>query len=90
MHGKETPKCARCSVKTCENPGGKISDGSPALGKLPGFCPMKLMPEVFSEANAEYEKSTVREFARLASVQESHVLIGLLTDCGRSFRGLRS
>lgn len=71
MQGKETPKCARCSVKTCENPGGKISDGSPDLGKLPGFCPMKLMPEVFSEANAEYEKSTVREFARMASVQES-------------------
>jgi len=32
---------------------------------------MKLMPDVFSEANAEYEKSNVREFARLASVQES-------------------
>jgi len=32
---------------------------------------MKLMPEVFSEAKAEYEKPAVREFARLAAVQES-------------------
>jgi uncharacterized metal-binding protein len=71
MYGKETPKCARCAVKTCEHPDGKRGEGSSALGKLPGFCPMKLMPEVFSEANSEYGKSNVREFARLASVQES-------------------
>jgi uncharacterized metal-binding protein len=31
---------------------------------------MKVMPEVFSQAAAEYEKYAVREFARLASVQE--------------------
>jgi uncharacterized metal-binding protein len=40
------------------------------LKKLPGFCPMKLMPEVFAEAATEYDKPEVREFARLASVQE--------------------
>jgi uncharacterized metal-binding protein len=31
---------------------------------------MKLMPDVFLQASAEYEKSAVREFARLASLQE--------------------
>jgi uncharacterized metal-binding protein len=31
---------------------------------------MKLMPEIFAEAAAEYDKPAVREFARLASVQE--------------------
>jgi len=47
-----------------------MSDGPPALKKLPGFCPMKLMPDVFVEAASEYEKPAVKEFARLASVQE--------------------
>jgi uncharacterized metal-binding protein len=31
---------------------------------------MKLMPEIFSEAATEYDRPEVREFARLASVQE--------------------
>ena len=47
-----------------------MADGSPSYKKLPDYCPMKLMPEVFSEAAAEYDKPAVREFARLASVQE--------------------
>ena len=64
------PQCARCTTRICENWGGKMTNGAPSLEKLPGFCPMKLMPEVFSEAAAEYDKSAVREFARLASVQE--------------------
>jgi len=32
---------------------------------------MKLMPEVFNESSAEYNKPEVREFARLASIQEA-------------------
>lgn len=47
-----------------------MGDNPPTQEKLPGFCPMKLMPGVFSEAAAEYEKPAVQEFARLASVQE--------------------
>lgn len=70
MAEKQFSKCARCPTKICENRGGRMSEGPPSLEKLPGFCPMKLMPEVFTEAATEYEKSTVREFARLASVQE--------------------
>jgi uncharacterized metal-binding protein len=67
---EQNPQCARCQTKVCENRGGKMADGPPLLEKLPGFCPMKLMPEVFSQAAAEYDKSAVKEFARLASVQE--------------------
>jgi hypothetical protein len=54
------PRCARCPTRICENWGGKMTDGAPFPEKLPAFCPMKLMPEVFVEAAAEYDKSTVR------------------------------
>jgi uncharacterized metal-binding protein len=70
MTGEKTPKCARCPTRSCENRGGRISEGRPSLKKLPGFCPMKLMPEAFADAAAEYGRPKVREFARLASVQE--------------------
>jgi uncharacterized metal-binding protein len=64
------PRCARCPTKACENPGGKASEKRISLEKAPAFCPMKLMPDVFYRARAEYDKPEVREFARLASVQE--------------------
>ncbi len=64
------PQCARCPTRICENRNGKMNEGAPSMQKLPGFCPMKLMPEVFAQAAAEYDTSAVREFARLASVQE--------------------
>jgi uncharacterized metal-binding protein len=70
MAEKWDPKCARCPARTCENLGGRMSEGPPSVKKAPAFCPMKLMPEVFSQAAAEYGKPSVREFARLASVQE--------------------
>jgi uncharacterized metal-binding protein len=47
-----------------------MSEGPPTLQRLPGYCPMRLMPDVFNQAAAEYDKPPVREFARLASVQE--------------------
>jgi uncharacterized metal-binding protein len=70
MTAIKDPQCARCPTKICENMGGKMDDGPPSMEKLPGFCPMKIMPDVFSEAALEYKKPEVREFARLASVQE--------------------
>jgi uncharacterized metal-binding protein len=70
MDENRYPQCARCVVKLCENRGGKMAEGNPALTNLPEFCPMKLMPEAFDQAAGEYGKSEVREFARLASVQE--------------------
>jgi uncharacterized metal-binding protein len=64
------PQCARCPVKTCENRGGKAVGPSPSLDKAPAYCPMKLMPEVYDAAIKEYDEPEVKEFARLASVQE--------------------
>lgn len=64
------PRCARCPTMVCENRGGKAEDGPPSLEKAPAFCPMKLMPEAYAAAMSEYDKPKVKEFARLASVQE--------------------
>jgi uncharacterized metal-binding protein len=70
MAKNKYPACARCPTKVCENQGSKASDAPPPLEKAPAFCPMKLMPEVYAAAMAEYDKPAVREFARKASVQE--------------------
>ena len=71
MKKEQSLQCARCTVQICENFDNGKTGQPPSLEKLPGFCPMKLMPEVFTQAAAEYEKPAVREFARLASVQEA-------------------
>jgi uncharacterized metal-binding protein len=65
------PRCARCPTKVCEGWGRQASDGPPSLEKAPAFCPMRLLPEVITEAMSEYNKPEVREFARLASIQEA-------------------
>jgi uncharacterized metal-binding protein len=62
------PICARCTRVVC-SPELKANE-EPPLEKAPAFCPMKLMPEVIDKAIAEYDRPEVREFARLASVQE--------------------
>ena len=64
------PACVRCPTRVCENRGAGVGD-APALEKAPAFCPMKLVPDVLGEALAEYNKPEVREFARLASIQEA-------------------
>jgi uncharacterized metal-binding protein len=69
MAKKGYPRCANCATRICENRGGKAGDKT-VLEKAPSFCPMKLMPEVYGAAMAEYDKREVKEFARLASVQE--------------------
>jgi uncharacterized metal-binding protein len=63
------PQCAHCPVKICENRGGKTGI-APSLNTTPAYCPMKLMPDVYDAAIKEYNKPEVKEFARLASVQE--------------------
>jgi uncharacterized metal-binding protein len=70
MADERYPRCALCTTRVCENRGGKAGDTPPSLEKAPSFCPMKLMPEVYSLAMAEYDKPSLQEFARLASVQE--------------------
>lgn len=70
MAKEKYPQCAKCTVRLCENRGCGADEAPPPPEKMPGSCPARLMPEVFTEALAEYDKETVREFARLASVQE--------------------
>jgi uncharacterized metal-binding protein len=70
MAKNQYPRCARCPTRVCENHGMKASDGPPTLEKAPAFCPMRLVPGVITEALSEYDKPEVREFARLASLQE--------------------
>jgi uncharacterized metal-binding protein len=65
------PACARCPTRACENMGAGVDDGPPSLEKAPAFCPMKLVPDVLAEAWAEYSKPEIKEFARLASIQEA-------------------
>jgi uncharacterized metal-binding protein len=64
------PRCATCNLRSCENRGKKADDSPPSPEKLPSFCPMKLMPDIFKEAMSEYSKAEVKEFARQASIQE--------------------
>jgi uncharacterized metal-binding protein len=64
------PRCAMCPTKACEKHGSKADDDTSPLEKAPAFCPMKLNPDIIERAMSEYAKPEVREFARLASVQE--------------------
>ena len=64
------PQCARCPSRACEKEPSDIGEGIRPSKHFPDFCPMKLMPDIFRQAAAEYEKPAVKEFARLASLQE--------------------
>ena len=62
---KTAVSCASCEVeknqKICFRQDGKAGKG----------CPTLTRKEVFEEAEKEYEKPEVREFARQASIQEA-------------------
>ena len=64
MAEKKEPKCAKCGInileKICMNP----------QGKGPDFCPTKNLTGLIDESRSEYDNPAVKEFARLASVQE--------------------
>ncbi len=70
MAKREYPSCAQCPIKVCGSKGRKMNEGPPSFEKAPAFCPTKLMPEVIEEAVAEYDNPEIKEFARLASLQE--------------------
>jgi uncharacterized metal-binding protein len=63
MEGSGDPACAKCSVKEriCTEEGGKG----------PKFCPTKNRIETIERTLSEYQKPEVREFARMASIQEA-------------------
>jgi uncharacterized metal-binding protein len=56
-------ECAKCFVKDrmCSVEGGRG----------PEFCPTKNYRDIIEKALGEYEKAEVREFARMASIQEA-------------------
>jgi uncharacterized metal-binding protein len=62
MAEKARPQCATCSVKEriCET----------QEGKGPQFCPTSHYRTAIEKALKEYEKPEIREFARMASIQE--------------------
>lgn len=62
------PTCAKCSKVACHPSIG--ADELPSLEEAPSYCPMKLEPEVIATALEEYAKVSVKDFARLASLQE--------------------
>ncbi|PIU23480.1 MAG: metal-binding protein [Chloroflexi bacterium CG_4_9_14_3_um_filter_45_9] len=68
MTKKLSAKCAKCPTVVCVP--RITADETPTLDKAPAFCPMKVMPDVIENAVAEYDKPDVKEFARLASLQE--------------------
>lgn len=59
--GEERTTCARCPGTSCYP---LIPTGAP------DFCPMLHLPEVMEKVAEEYSNPSVREFARLASIQE--------------------
>ena len=68
MKDKIHPQCAICSVQSriC------VSESN---GKNPAFCPTKNYKSVIEKALKEYEKPEIREFARMASIQEGECYI---------------
>lgn len=61
--------CSKCGKRTCSPP--IKADETPDKSGAPDFCPMNLMPDILEDVLKEYEKPEVREFARLASIQEA-------------------
>lgn len=64
-----SPVCAKCPTVACR-PSIK-ADEVLSIDAAPTSCPMKVMSDVLKEADAEYDKPGVKEFARQASLQEA-------------------
>ena len=64
MREPKDPKCAVCGVNLFDK--ACFFDS----GKGPDFCPTLGFEDLIEEAKREYEKPDIREFARLASIQE--------------------
>jgi uncharacterized metal-binding protein len=69
MARPRVPLCAKCPIHACY-PEGADTNTHIDLESAPPFCPMKLHPDILKKASDEYNKESVREFARQASIQE--------------------
>lgn len=67
---KQVSMCAKCNGVACY-PRIKMGEPLPPLEDAPEFCPMRNHEETINRGMTEYEKPNVREFARLASLQEA-------------------
>ena len=65
----EKPQCARCPLILCYP--NIAADEQPNFDEAPGFCPTVLKQDIIEKAINEYKADDIKEFARLASVQES-------------------
>ncbi|MBS3809179.1 MAG: DUF1847 domain-containing protein [Desulfobacterales bacterium] len=71
MKDKNTlSQCAYCDGSTCY-PSAGINDTLPPVEKAPPSCPMRQHEETIREGATHYHKPNIREFARLASIQEA-------------------
>ena len=68
--GEIRSSCARCPGTVCY-PLAPAGAPMPPVEEAPAFCPMRRFPEAMDRASDAYENPGVREFARLASLQES-------------------
>jgi uncharacterized metal-binding protein len=64
----EIPQCARCSGIFCYP--NIAADQNPSFDEAPSFCPTRLKTDIIEASLRQYEDEDLREFARLASVQE--------------------
>ena len=86
MEQRPYPTCDKCGNRVCAAFNIKTEE-KPNIEEAPPFCPMKLHADVIERALCEYDKEDVREFARLASIQEAecyeHTPYGLRTKIPR-------
>ena len=64
----EMPQCTSCSGIFCYP--NIAADHHPSFDEAPSSCPTRLRTDIIEEALSHYDAEEVREFARLASVQE--------------------
>jgi uncharacterized metal-binding protein len=62
--------CVKCPGTTCY-PLIRAGDPAPPVDEAPAYCPMRRMPGVMKRMASEYKRTDIREFARLASIQEA-------------------
>jgi len=64
----EKLQCTKCPAIFCYP--AIAADQEPSFEEAPSFCPTKLRKDVVENTLRDYDREDVREFARLASVQE--------------------
>ena len=62
------PQCAKCPRMLCYP--NIASSEKPSFEEAPRFCPSRLKRDIIEKSVCEYDRDDIREFARLASVQE--------------------